>query len=96
MDILCGSLKSNPFISWFVDSAGVGVRAAQSDFVPGSAFSTPKICLLDKKQARRVSYPTYSSKSFAMDTDAWPSAKLCIAASQSEIYRFGTNPDQGL
>ena len=50
-------------------------RAAQSDFVPGSDFFAAKLCLLDKKQARRVSYPTYPPKSYAW-TEARSSSKL--------------------
>ena len=69
------------------------VRAAQSDFVPGSAIFASKLCLLGQKQERRVSHLTYPPKSYAR-TEAWPSSKLCIAASQSEISDFGQNPDQ--
>ena len=35
---------------YVVTGSAIG-RAAQSDFAPGSGFSSSKLCLLDKKQA---------------------------------------------
>ena len=63
-------------------------RAAQSDFVPGSAFSTPKLCLVDEKQAQRSS----PAKKLCIDR----SIAKAIAACQSEISDFGQNQDQML
>ena len=62
-------------------------RAVQSDFVLGSAFSALKLCLLDKNK--------HDGNSTRI-----PVNKLCldrsIAASQSEIFDFGQNPEQML
>ena len=62
-------------------------RAAQSDFVPGSAFSAPELCLWNKKQARRVSYPTYPPISYSR-TEARPGPKLWKAISQKFLVRI--------
>ena len=61
-------------------------RAAQSDFVPGSAFLTPN-CACKIKTSTTGTVPYIPAKSYAW-TEAKPSPKLCIADSQSEISDF--------
>ena len=60
------------------------LRAAQSDFVPGSAFSNLKLCLMDENKHDRYHILYTLTKSYSR-----PITKLCIAASQSEISDFG-------
>ena len=58
--------------------------AAQSDFVPGSAFSNLKLCLMDKNKHDGYHILHTLTKNYSR-----PNTKLCIAASQSEISDFG-------
>ena len=77
-----------PLPAFWVRVEGVEVRAAQSDFVPGSAFSAAKLCLLDEQQARRVSYPL---KSFVW-TEARLSSKLWISQKFQTLVRILKKP----
>ena len=63
----------------------IRLKAAQSDFVSGSAFSASKLCLLDEKTSTTEIIPYIPTRSYAW-TEAHPILKLCIAGSQSKNF----------